>query len=666
MDAALFHRLRQPSPGWRLIAREQCLAEFASGSFRNSRTIAFSELPVTHGFDDKERVKQATDIVDLVSGYLQLRRQGGNYVATCPWHDDQRPSLQVNPGRQSWKCWVCDIGGDVFSFVMKRENIGFREALEMLAERSGISLTSRPGPKTVAGNPNDKPTLYKAMDWAARRYHECLIQDASAEPARRYLAARGITDNATRHFRIGFAPNSWSWLMDQSRQSGFSHEVLAACGLLASSERGGWYERFRGRLMFPIHDLQQRPIAFGGRILPEFAEQEQRDKGRVAAKYINSPESRLYSKSDHLFGLNIAREALGREARNDARHLIVVEGYTDVIAAWMAGLENVSAVCGTALNQRHIRLIRRFADRITLVLDGDAAGQRRTNEILEHFVAADVDLRIMSLPEGQDPCDFLQARGAADFRQRAAQARDALDHKIRVETEGIDLIRDTHAANQALERILGTVANSPASLDTSSDSRLRTQQILTRLSRQFQVDLGQLHRRVGELQTRRARRPAARSTAENAGVQLQNLRPLETELLQIVLRDNHLADRAIENISPDEFQPGPCREIFELLCESYHSGSSLNCESLMLQLEDPDLKYLLDRLDEESQAKDSTTEVELSHQLNQVIGEFVRHRMELDNRAAMSTLNQPEIRSKEEADILERMFQQAKERQGIR
>ncbi len=617
---------------------------------------------MTHGFDDKERVKQATDIVDLVSNYMQLRRQGSIYVAACPWHDDHRPSLQINPARQSWKCWVCDIGGDVFSFVMKRENVEFRQSLEMLAERAGISLSSRPGPRTTAGDPNDKPTLYKAMDWAAEQYSACLKSDPAAEPARRYLAARGINDEAIHRFMIGFAPNSWSWLLDRSKTTGHSAEVLNACGLLASSERGGWYERFRGRLMFPIHDLQQRVIAFGGRILPEIAQQEQADEGRPAAKYINSPETRLYSKSENLFGLNIARDGLASD-----RHLIIVEGYTDVIAAWMAGIENVSAVCGTALNQRHIRLIRRFADRITLVLDGDAAGQRRTNEILEHFVAADIDLRIMTLPEGQDPCDFLQARGAAEFRKRASQAVDALDHKIRIETEGIDLIRDTHLAHQSLENILMTIAGSPAALGKSSDSRLRNQQIMTRLSRLFQIELDSLHRRVAELQRTRRQRTRSMTAGETAGKRpsLRELRPLECELLQILLRNDELLDRAIENISPDEFVQGPCREIYELVCECYHTGSPVNFSSLMLQLEDPDLKHLLDRLDEESQAKESMTEVDLSHQLGSVIEAFNRQQLELDKRQAMSSLAQPELDTQEEANILERMFQQAKERQGI-
>ncbi len=617
-------------------------------------------------YDDKDRVKQATDIVDLIGNYLQLRRQGSMYAALCPWHQDKKPSLQVNPTRQSWKCWVCDDGGDVFSFMMKRENVEFRQALEMLAERAGIELKQNNRPKTVAGNPNDKPTLFRAMDWAMNQYHRCLIDDPAAEPARRYLAARGINEAAISQFLIGFAPNSWSWLLDRSRTSGFSPEVLQACGIVAKSENtSGWYERFRGRVMFPIQDTQDRAIAFGGRVLPEIAEREEAEGGRTSAKYINSPETRLYSKSDNLFALNIARKALSTE-----RHLIIVEGYTDVIGAWIAGIENVSAVCGTALNRRHIQVIKRFADRITLVLDGDDAGQRRTNEILEHFIQADVDLRILTLPEGQDPCDFVQQQGANEFRKLIETARDALEHKIVIETAGIDLIRDTHRANQALDRILQTIASSPVAISTTSESRLRTQQILTRLSQQFQIELQGLRDRISELRKRKKNNQRfdpgdSGGPGKSGSNKVKSLKPLECELLQILLRSGELIDRAIENISPHQFNEGPCREIFELICQCYHDGELINFNSLMLQLENPQLKHLLDTLDEESQLKVELSEVNLSDQLNDVISGFDRQAMDQEKRQAISNLNQPELDQQEEARILEQLFQQAKERQGI-
>jgi len=619
---------------------------------------------VSLAYDDKDRVKQATDIVDLAGNYLPLRRQGSMYVALCPWHPDKKPSLQINPARQSWKCWVCDDGGDIFDFMMKRENVDFRQALEMLAERAGIELTNRPRQKTVTGDPNDKPTLFRAMSWAMDQYHRCLLNDSAAEPARRYLAARGINDAAVSQFTIGFAPNSWSWLIDRSRSSGFSPEVLQACGIVAKSDRtNGWYERFRGRVMFPIQDIQDRCIAFGGRVLPEIAQAEEKETDRAPAKYINSPETKLYSKSENLFALNIARKVLTSDP-----HLIIVEGYTDVIGAWIAGVENVSAVCGTALNQRHIQVIKRFAERITLVLDGDDAGQRRTNEILEHFVAADVDLRILTLPEGQDPCDFVQQHGANEFRKMIDGARDALEHKIVVETTGIDLIRDTHRANKALDQILQTIASSPVSLGTSSQNRLKIQQILTRLSQQFQIDLQTLRDRVADIRIRKTKTTRFGDGSIQSAATSKNTKPplpLECELLQILLRSTELIDRAIENISPGQFVEGSCREIYELVCQCYHDGELINFDSLMLQLEDPVLKHLLNTLDEESQIKVQLSEMDLSDQINQVITAFNQQNHDLEKRQAISNLNQPELDHQEEARILEQLFQQAKERQGI-
>ena len=544
---------------------------------------------------------------------------------------------------------------------MRREGFEFREALEFLAERAGITLSRRAQAKTLPGNPNDKQTLFKAMEWAADQFHRCLLAGAEAEPARMYLQARGINQQAIEQFQIGFVPNQWAWLLDRSKSTSFSPEVLQACGIVAKSERGSWYERFRGRVLFPIHDIQNRAIALGGRILPEVAEQEEAEHGRPPAKYINSPETKLYSKSDNLYGLNLARTSLTK-----SRHLIIVEGYTDVIAAWLAGVENVAAVCGTALGERHIHVIKRYADLMTLVLDGDEAGQRRTNEILELFVAADVDVRITTLPAGDDPCDFLQQHGANEFRELVARASDALERKIEVETRGVDLIRDTHRAHQALERILTTIASSPEGLKTRTESRLRQQQILTRLSQAFQMDLLVLQQRISELREQRQRRTRVETkndppkrTVDNAG------RPMEKELLEILLREEKLIDQIIENISPGHFVSGPYREIYELVCLCYHNEQDVNYDHLMVQLEDPDLKFLLEKLEDESVRKAEVTEVDYAAQLEPVLLAFEKEVDHIEHREAIKSLSDKNINDEEETLILEQLLQKAKERRGI-
>ena len=278
--------------------------------------------------DTKDRIKQANDIVDLVGSYMELRRQGSNYVCHCPWHDDQRPSLQVNPARQSWVCWVCNIRGDVFDFVMRREGVEFVEAMKILAERAGIpwTLSQR---KIEKGSVNDKQTLYQAMSWAEQQFHDFLLQSPAAANPRQYLLDRGFADDSIQQFKLGFCPPSYNWLTDRARESIFSAEILEACDLVGRSNQGSYYDRFRGRLIFPIRDTMHRAIALGGRLVPGVFEPDKEPPG----KYINSRETRLFSKSDTLYGLNLVRDQVSKD-----RSLTIVEGYTDVIGAWQAGL----------------------------------------------------------------------------------------------------------------------------------------------------------------------------------------------------------------------------------------------------------------------------------------------------------------------------------------
>ena len=243
---------------------------------------------------------------------------------------------------------------------------------------------------------------------AAQQFQQCLLLAPEAEAARRYVEERGLTPQSVERFGLGFSPDGWQWLLDRARGKGFSPQVLEAVGLCGRSPNTGrYYDRFRGRLIFPIRDVQGRTIAFGGRILPGAA-------GDNPAKYVNSPETKLFSKSDNLYALDLARQPIAK-MRDGEKEIVVVEGYTDVIMAHQVGVDHVVAVLGTALGPRHIQLLRRFVDRVILVLDGDEAGQRRTNEILELFVAAQIDLRILTLPEELDPCEFLLERGAETF-----------------------------------------------------------------------------------------------------------------------------------------------------------------------------------------------------------------------------------------------------------
>jgi len=617
-------------------------------------------------FDVKDRVKQATDLVDLVGRYMNLRRQGKAFVGLCPFHADTKPSFQVIPARQRWSCWVCNLHGDAFDFVMRKDSVDFRGALEILAQLARIELPDySSGPKAKPGDPNHKPTLYDAMKWVEETYHHCLLSSNEAIPIREYLSERGITDESIRKFRIGFAPLAWSWLVDRVGKTSFTPQILEACGLVSANSRGSWYERFRGRVLFPIRDTQDRPIAFGGRVVPGIYGTEDEPKG----KYVNSPESKLFSKSDNLYALDLARHTL------QDRKLTIVEGYTDVIAAVQAGVPSVVAALGTALNERHIRLIKRFADTITLVLDGDTAGQKRTNEILDLFVTSDVDLRILSLPDGSDPFDFCMQNGGEAFQQLIDAAPDAISHRIQTETAGIDLLTQTHAASQALGSILTTLASVPKTkIASSAAHQLRQEQVISRLARQFNLDSESVKRRLDEVRNSLRPRYVA---ADAAPQQIQVIDPAslvgrERELLQALILEPSFLDRAVENVAVTQFVDGPLRAIYQLMDNFFHDGLDVGFDNLMLELTDPTLRNLLSHLHEEAisrqEAKQSDSTMialDINSQFDSVLASFADVEISQQHRAKLSQLKDNELSKEDEATALEELFKQTRQRHGL-
>jgi DNA primase len=547
-------------------------------------------MSLSTDFDLKERVRMAVDIVDVVGSHLQLTPQGRAYVALCPWHDDRKPSLQVNPQRQTWKCWVCDIGGDVFSYVMQRDGVDFFEALKILAEKAGIEIPTTGSAKVVPGSPEDKATLLAAMKFAAHAYFEYLENGTGDDVklARDYLAQRGISEESRQRFQIGLSPNQWSWLLDEARRVGYNGDVMRGAGLAVARQGGtGHYDMFRGRLMFPILDLQDRPISMGGRVIPGG------EADNPGAKYINGPETRLFSKSRQLYGMNLARTSMQKSGE-----VLVMEGYTDVIAARQAGIEPVVAVLGTALGEHHIEILKRFVDRVVLVLDGDEAGRRRADQVLELFVGASVDLRIITLPGGADPADYVAEYGAESLMQLSASAPDALDHKLATLIDGIDLGHDTHLATAALEKMLAVLARG------GDANELRTSQMLVRLARTFTVPVDSLRKQLQVRIQQSSRRGSSARIESQPEVVAKPLRPLEPitgidrELFEIMIEYPQAAAQAIEAIDPQWLISTTSRILMRAYSDLEMQGHELDLHSLLLVLQDERLKSLLVGLDE--------------------------------------------------------------------
>lgn len=630
--------------------------------------------------DTKEQVREAIDIVDLVGRYVQLRRRGRLYLGLCPWHDDTRPSLQVNPERQTFKCWVCDIGGDIFSFVMKMEGVSFPEALAMLADQAGIALEpfrpTRQGPSgapaTAEGEADSAPggaevtgegkrALYRAMAWAEAQYHECLLHAPEAEPARQYLQHRRIKAESIGKFHLGFSPNESDWILQRAKGARSRARVLETIGLLARSVDGRLYDRFRGRLLFPIRDPQDRPIGFGGRVLPESGTTSR-------AKYINSPETPLFTKSDHLYGLDVARAALRK-----SRTALVMEGYTDCIVAHQHGFEDAVAVLGTALTDRHVRVLKRFVDRIVLVLDGDEAGQRRANEVLALFLAENVDLRILTLPEGTDPAEFLEEHGAEAFRDLlATRALDALEHAFEAKTQGLDVESDVHGASRALEEILAILATAPRLRhDTTGEHRLREEKTLARLAFKFRVPEPAVRNRLTALRRAAKRRSGGRQVDSPSPDQVEGpakptvpIDPWQRELLEILIRHPEFVSGARAGIPSEGLAFEPARRVFEACCRLSEAGETPTFDRLMLEFDDPAVKSLLVELDEQGAAKEEEV-ADPESLLKDLIKSFQEREAIQQRPHFEGSLRQGGLDESEQLAMLRKIREQERARQGI-
>jgi DNA primase len=645
------------------------------------------ELTVATGsFDSKERVKQAIDIVDLVGSHIQLRRQGRNYVGLCPWHDDSRPSLQVNPERQSFKCWVCDIGGDVFSFVMKMEGVEFREALEMLADRAGIVI-EKPQRRNFASlgeaasgmgeeygeyadgqteaafvqptSAENKRTLLQAMAWAMTQYHQCLLEAPEADAARRYLQERGISAESIERFQLGFSPLERDWILRSVKQKGNGEasqrrvKILETIGILSRPAEGGSpYDRFQGRVLFSIRDGQGRPVAIGGRLLPELGMKSR-------AKYVNSPETPIFTKHKVLYGLDLARESLKK-----TKTALVMEGYTDVIVAHQFGFTNAVAAMGTAVGESHVRLLKAHADRIVLVLDGDEAGTRRANEVLELFIAQQADLQILVLPEDLDPCDYLHKYGAEAFRELLqTKAVDALDHAFEVTTRGIDVERDIHGTGQAIERLLGIVAKAPRlSGETRGDARIQEQKIVQRLAAKFRVDEQDLRRRLAALRQRAASRAATPRPADAATEQI-DVQPSEPPdawelaVLQLIVAHPESFAAIQASFDVEAITNHACRRVYETCCRLSDEGVEPSFDRLMLDFDEPAIQSLLVGIDETAQATGQPA-ADPDVLLNGLVETYQRKEIEKRRPGQIGTLREGGLSDAEQAALLDDILRQ--------
>ena len=397
-----------------------------------------------------EEVVQAADMLEVVGLHTQLKKAGANYTGLCPFHQEKTPSFSVDPVEKLYYCFGCGEGGDLLGFVQKVESLTFAEAVETLADRYGISLRYEESGATDADR-RRRERLRKLLEQACAYYERVLWEARAAEAARAYLAQRGLAEEAAKEYRLGFSFATWSKLRDAALAKGFSERELLDAGLTVPGKRGTGYDRFRGRIMFPLTDERGRVLGFGARTL-----------GDEKPKYLNSPETPLYHKSEALFGLDKAKQAASRE---DA--LFVVEGYTDVLALAQAGIRNVVASMGTALTEEQLKRMVRLTRNLYLCFDADAAGQGAMSRALSVGRSLGITLRVVRVPDGLDPADFILSGGdGGAFKALAAEAETLLKFKIRTVLASHDLATPEGriAAFTSLKGVLAEAA-SPLELD---------------------------------------------------------------------------------------------------------------------------------------------------------------------------------------------------------
>ncbi len=377
-----------------------------------------------------ERIRVASDIVDIIGAYVPLKRAGANFTALCPFHKEKSPSFNVNPHKQIFHCFGCHKGGDVFTFVKDYENIGFVDAVRRLAERAKIPLEFDQNPAEQQSR-HLKDELLQIHEQITQRWQNALANEASGQLARDYLAKRGVSAEAIKLFRLGAAPDAWDDTVNWAKGKGYDFALVEQAGLIikktgnpdASPQTPGtrpetrnYYDRFRGRLMFPICDEQGRVVAFSGRILTG---------DEKTAKYVNSPETAIFTKGKVMFGLDKSKRAL-----LDAQSAIVCEGQLDLIACFMAGVQNVVAPQGTAFTDQHARIIKRYVDEVILCFDSDEAGQNAAVRSLDHLLASGIAVRVAVMPKPHDPDSFIKANGGEAFRELVQAADGFFDYYL--------------------------------------------------------------------------------------------------------------------------------------------------------------------------------------------------------------------------------------------
>ncbi|HZS07558.1 MAG TPA: DNA primase [Blastocatellia bacterium] len=522
-------------------------------------------MRIPRGFSDE--LRNQADIVRIVSDYVTLKKKGRDHTACCPFHHEKTPSFYVSQTKQFYKCFGCGEFGSVFDFVMKMEGCSFPEAVRIVADKSGVQIPVVEASPDYEARNQQREDVRQLNQWAVE-FFENNLNGTEGRQALNYLDQRGVSEETRRAFRLGYAPSSWDALSGHLQRLGATRTQIERSGLVTLKDTGtGFYDKFRGRLMFPICDAQGRVVAFGGRIL-----------GEGEPKYLNSPETALYTKGQHLFGLSHARDAIRRQG-----YSILVEGYLDFLIPFQHGVRNLVASLGTALTDHQVRLLGRYARKVVVNFDPDSAGVAATKRSLEALLTEGFKVNVLTLPDNLDPDEYIRSAGAEGYFRLLKSSQSFIEYIVEQAVKENDLTRPTGKV-ETLNAILPYMK--------LINDRLELAEHCERIADRLKIDSKLIRDELKKAAANRQERVSARAVMATV-----TIKPAERKLLEILLSHTEIRRRVLRELKEEDYAGLRTRQLFRLIAEFETQGQEPSYAALSDRLEDEDLAQdLLPRL----------------------------------------------------------------------
>ena len=558
--------------------------------------------------DIVEEVRSRNDIVDVISSYVKLQRKGSSYFGLCPFHNEKSPSFSVSPTKQMYYCFGCGAGGNVFTFVMEYENYTFPEALKMLADRAGISLPEQEYSEE-AKKQRDKKTAVLELNKTAAKYFYCMLRSPQGARAMQYLKDRGLSDDTIKRFGLGYAGSYSDALYRYLKKQGTSDQLLKESGLMQVNEKQGMYDKFWNRVMFPIMDVNNKVIGFGGRVM-----------GDGKPKYLNSPETIIFDKSRNLYGLNFARTS-------KKRYLLVCEGYMDVISMHQAGFTNAVASLGTALTSQHASLLKRYTDEVILTYDSDEAGIRAALRAIPLLKTAGISTRVLHMEPYKDPDEFIKALGTEAFQERIDQAENSFLFELSIMERSYDM-KDPDSKTKFFQAVAAKIAE--------FELEIERENYIEAVTGRYQISFEGLRRMVMNVLMQGVPVRKAPVRPQNRTEKEDGIKKSQRLILTWLTEYPKLFPVVSAYIKPEDFSDELYREVSSMLYEQMEHGE-INPAKITNHFTDPEQQRIV------AQLFNTEVPVENEKELEKAIQDTIRKVMEHGIEQRTATLDPTDI-----------------------